>query len=316
VSGGAGAELYACNASKIQAGDWCVGQPSDPPPYGPGFKGYATVDVQGNDIAVRYYDALDVERASFSFTHSQPPVTGITPESGWWWDPNLSGAGFFLEYGGKSGNGIFAGGFWYDAGGNNTWRVSTGQYTPSTSTYANTWLKTTGGQTLLGPYKPPTAAAAGNLGITFSDTSHAVLTRPDGTTINLQRFSFTASSTPAAPLAGAPQSGWWWAGSSLSGTGYGIEIQSNSVFIVAYVYDSTGNPVWYLTNGTLTSPSSYSGTWDVYAGGPQLTSPEGTYHADKVPGVSVPMTLVFSDATHGTLTMGGVTIPIARFQEF
>lgn len=69
VSGGAGANLYRCNASKMRAGDWCVGQPSDPPPYGPGFNGYTTVDVQANEITVRYYDALDVQRASFSFTH-------------------------------------------------------------------------------------------------------------------------------------------------------------------------------------------------------------------------------------------------------
>jgi hypothetical protein len=141
------------------------------------------------------------------------------------------------------------------------------------------------------------------------------MARPDGTQINLQRYSFTASATPATPVTGAPQSGWWWAGPALSGTGYGIEIQGSSVFIVAYVYDNAGNPVWRLATGALTSPSVYSGTWDVYAGGPQLTSLEGSYGARDTGPVS-PMTLTFSDATHGTLTMGNVTLPIARFQQF
>jgi hypothetical protein len=35
-----------------------------------------------------------------------------------------------------------------------------------------------------------------------------------------------------------------------------------------------------------------------------------------VTGSDVPMTLTFSDTTHGTLTMGNVVIPIVRFQEY
>jgi hypothetical protein len=242
------------------------------------------------------------------------PISGFVPQSGWWWDSKLSGIGFFVEYGGKSGNGLFVGGFLYDASGNSSWLASTGQM--SGTSYASTWSKVSGGQTLTGPYKSPSASGAGNLGLTFSDSTHAVMTRPDGSQINLSRFSFTGSATPVAPLSGAPQSGWWWAGSSLSGTGYGIEIQGSSVFIVAYVYDDSGNPVWYLATGGLSSPTSYSGTWDLYAGGPQLTSPEGTYSAHSVAGKSVAMSLTFSDGTHGTLTMGSVSIPIVRFQEF
>jgi hypothetical protein len=241
-------------------------------------------------------------------------TTSVTvPATGWWWDPKLSGIGFFIEEGGKSGTGLFVGGFMYDAAGKSTWAVSTGPMTGQT--YNSTWLRASGGQTLLGPYKTPGVNSTASLNISFSDPSHAVMTRPDGTQINLQRFSFTGS-TPTAPMGGAPQSGWWWAGSSLSGTGYGIEIQGGSVFIVAYVYDDSGNPIWYLATGALTTSKSYSGSWDLYAAGPQLTSPEGTYAAQKIDGASVPMSLTFTDTTHGTLSMGNVTIPIVRFQEF
>jgi hypothetical protein len=209
---------------------------------------------------------------------------------------------------------MFVGGFLYDTAGNSTWLASTGSMVGAA--YSSTWLKVSGGQTLTGPYKSPTANAAGNLSIIFSDSTHAVMTRTDGSTVNLSRFSFTGSATPVAPLSGAPQSGWWWSGSALSGTGYGIEIQGSNVFIVAYVYDDAGNPVWYLATGGLSSPTSYSGTWDLYAGGPQLTSPEGTYSAQKVNGKSVSMSLRFTDATHGVLTMGNLVIPVVRFQEF
>jgi hypothetical protein len=244
----------------------------------------------------------------------------LTP--GWWWDPSLSGIGFFIENGGVSGNGMFIGGYSYDAGGNGTWLVSTGQV--NFTTYSGNWLKIKDGQTLTGAYQAPSpATSAGTLSITFSDSTHAVMWRPDGTSINLQKFSFTTN-PPTPPIPGTPQLGWWWGDPSAtgygtkfgSGTGYGIEFQGNQVFIVAYVYDASGSPVWYLATGALTTPTSYSGSWDLYRGGPQLTSPEGTYSATKVTGASVPMLLTFSDATHGTLTMGSTTIPIVRFQQF
>jgi hypothetical protein len=257
------------------------------------------------------YEETFSGQASAAWTVST--TAAVTPQTGWWWDSNLSGMGFFVEYGGKSGTGMFVGGYVYDANESATWLVSTGAM--SGATYTSNWLRVSGGQTLLGAYKAPTSTTpAGNLSMTFSDSTHAVMTRPDGTQISLVRFSFSGA-TPTPPVAGAPQSGWWWGGSSLSGTGYGIEIQGSSVFIVAYMYDDAGNPVWYLATGNLTTPTSYTGTWDVYAGGPQLTSPEGSYGTHKVSSAS-PMSLTFSDATHGTLTMGSVSVPIQRFQEF
>ena len=239
----------------------------------------------------------------------------IIPQTGWWWDPKLSGTGFFIESIGKSGKGMFVGAFLYDGSGKPTWLVSTG---PKTATgYSNVWLKVAGGQTLTGPYQAPTSQTqAGNVNIAFSDASHAVLTRPDGTQVNMQRFSFSSTPAPWAPTRNAPQTGWWWGGPSLSGTGFGIEIQGTSMFAVAYVYDSSGNPVWYLATGTLTTAKSYTGTWDVYTGGPQLTSPEGNYSATKSASGSVAMTLTFTDDTHGTLTMGNTVIPIVRFREY
>jgi len=244
------------------------------------------------------------------------PIAGASfvPESGWWWDSSLNGTGFFIEYGGNSGRGLFVGGFLYDGSGNDTWLVSTGPLT--SAKYSSTWLKTAGGQTLTGVYKAPSQTIVANIGLNFTDATHAVLTRPDGSQINLSRFSFSATQTRTQPVGGAPQSGWWWAGDSFSGTGYGIEIQGSAVFVVAYVYDNNGAPVWYLATGAMTSPNNYTGQWDLYAGGPQLTSPEGNYTAHSVAGQSVPMTLTFANGANGTLTMGSVVIQMTRFQTY
>ena len=235
---------------------------------------------------------------------------GLTPQSGWWWDPNLSGTGFFIEYGGQSGSGVFMGGFFSDVSGNPTWLVSTGAM--SGSTYSGTWLHASGGQPLGGTYRSPNLATSGPVSMTFTDSAHGVLTRSDGSTINLQRYSFSGLS---APEAGTPQIGWWWGGAALSGSGYAIEFQGSSVFIAAYVYDGNGNPVWYLATGELASPTTYTGTWDMYTGGPQLNSPEGTYGSHKA-GSAGAVTITFSDATHGTIVMGNVSIPITRYQSF
>jgi hypothetical protein len=242
-----------------------------------------------------------------------PPPPPVIPQSGWWWDPNLSGEGFFIEYGGQSGSGLFMAGFFSDASGNPTWLVSLGPM--NGSTYAGTWLKASGGQALLGPYRSPTLAGAGAVSIAFSDPSHGVLTRPDGSTVNIQRYPFYGSGAVATPEAGTPEVGWWWGGTALSGTGYAIEFQGANVFVAGYVYDATGDPVWDLAIGSLTSPTQYTGTWDSYAGGPQLTSPEGTYPSHKT-GSPSPLVLNFTDSTHGTMTMGTVSIPIIRYRSF
>jgi len=270
-----------------------------------------TTAQSGNWKVIIYDNGTPVSTISFLITVQGPPAS-VIPQSGWWWDPNLSGMGFFIEHGGQSGSGLFMAGFFSDSSGNPTWLVSLGSM--SGSSYSGTWLRSTGGQSLLGPYQSPTLLGAGTVSITFSDPSHAVLTRPDGSQVNIQRYGFSAGSV-VAPELGTSQVGWWWGGSALSGSGYAIEFQGTSVFIAAYVYDNSGNPIWYLATGSLASPTQYTGTWDAYAGGPQLTSAEGPYPSHKT-GSPSPLTLNFTDATHGTLTMGAISIPITRYSSF
>ena len=235
------------------------------------------------------------------------------PQTGWWWDQNLNGMGFFVEEGGISNNGMFLGAFTYDQSQRATWLVSTGQMLGNF--YGNQWLKSTGGATLL--QTTPQAATqtpVGPVSMLFSDPTHGRMTRSDGSTINITRLGFTGFSSIPLPARGAPQNGWWWG--PYAGTGYGIEIQGTNIFVVAYVYSSAGDPVWYLAYGNMVTSTYFVGSWDLYSGGPQINAKEDpNWHGTDL-GSATTMSLVFTDPSHGVLTMGPTQIPISRFQLF
>ncbi|MFO1312965.1 MAG: hypothetical protein U1F41_12970 [Burkholderiales bacterium] len=87
------------------------------------------------------------------------------PEVGWWWNPNESGRGFFVE----SQNGIiYIAGYFYEPDGRATWLVAGGPNSDSYN-YQGQLLAFASGQTLGGPYRPPQApVAVGQVGIEFT----------------------------------------------------------------------------------------------------------------------------------------------------
>ncbi len=107
-----------------------------------------------------------------------------------------------------------------------------------------------------------------------------------------------------------PQTGWWW-NPSESGRGFTIEVSGNNLFMAGYLYAAnTGQAIWFVSGGGMSSSSSYQGQMTAYGNGQTLT---GAYIAP-VPTVNIgTISLTFSDAAHGTLTWPGGTIPIERF---
>jgi hypothetical protein len=111
----------------------------------------------------------------------------------------------------------------------------------------------------------------------------------------------------------APQTGWWW-NQAEDGRGYTIEVSGNTLVMVAYLYDDTGHSTWYLTAGpTSLDGSLFVGNLELYANGQTLT---GAYKPpNRPPTLSGQVTLAFSDAHHGTLTLpGGKTVAINRLE--
>lgn len=212
------------------------------------------------------------------------------PEVGWWWNPAESGRGFFVE----SLNGIiYIAGYFYEPDGRATWLVSGGPNTDAYS-YQGRLLAFASGQTLSGDYRPPSAPAdAGPVSIAFSDDTHGTIVWPGGT-IPIVRHRFGGDeSEPAA------EPGWWW-NDAESGRGYSIEVQGDKLFMVAFMYDAAGKPVWYFSAGTMSTPTAYSGTWLQFAGG---QTQGGPYRPPAAPVVVGQVAIEFTARDEARLTL-------------
>ncbi len=234
-------------------------------------------------------------------------VPNSEPQTGWYWNANESGRGFFIE---KRVNAIFMAGFHYETNGRATWFV--GQGTASSTGFSSPMFMFNNGQTLLGPYRSPSnLPSPGNLSLDFATAISLNLTWPPGNNA-LTRFNFSGNPTLIAPAqAGSPQSGWWW-NASEGGRGFAIEIQGSTLFMCAFLYDDAGNPVWYTSAGNMTTSTRFTGQWQQFANGQAMGA---AYQAPILFNSNVgSVELEFSNASNGTLTLpDGRRIAITRF---
>ncbi len=257
--------------------------------FGNGFEG---TDLLQNDLyATAYYAGA---------------APTIAPAAGYWWNTAEPGRGFVIEI---QGSDMFMAGFLYAQNGEATWVASSGtmaapeQYSGSLITYAN-------GQTLSGAYVPAKAQPAiGTLAINFSSNTRGTLTWPGGS-IPIQRFDFGPGGAAATQAAGLPNTGWWY-NPAEGGRGFAIEIQGGSMYFAAYMYDSAGNPLWYLASGAMTNANLFQGTLMQYGNGQTLS---GAFQPASIVNNLGVVTLQFSSAASATLTLpNGRQIPLTRF---
>jgi lysyl endopeptidase len=249
-----------------------------------------------------YYSAIQ--------SYLNPTVTSpvVTPQSGWWWNPSESGRGFSVEI--RNGK-LFMAGYLYDSVGRATWFASSGAMY-SSSSYTGTMTTYAAGQTLTGSYMTPvTTGSSGTISLTFADATHGSLTWPGGT-IPIERFNIVSGGVSAPAASFQPETGWWW-NPAESGRGFSLEIQKGTLFMAGYMYDAQGNPTWYASSNTLSTQSSYSGTWIQYGYGQTLT---GAYQAPVVLNSNVGAAqITFTDTTHGIMILpGGRSIQLERFR--
>ena len=185
------------------------------------------------------------------------------PQNGWWWNPNESGRGFFIE---MTGGLMFLAGYFYESDGRATWLSSGGPVTDLYS-YAGRLQSYRNGQSVFGDYRPPDDAVdAGPITVTFADDSHGTITWPAGT-VPIERLVFDTAEAQFQT-----KTGWWW-NEAESGNGYSVEIQGNNAFIVAFMYDENGNPIWHYAAGPMSTPTHFEGDWLEFSGGQTLTGP-------------------------------------------
>ena len=105
-----------------------------------------------------------------------------------------------------------------------------------------------------------------------------------------------------------PQNGWWW-NPNESGRGYFIEMTGGVLYLAGYFYDSDGRATWMSAGGAVTDLYSISGTLQSYRNG------QSVFGAYRRPDAAVdvgPITIMFKDDSHGTMTWPGGTVPIER----
>jgi uncharacterized repeat protein (TIGR02543 family) len=239
---------------------------------------------------------------------TSPTAATVFPQAGYWWNPAEAGRGYVIEFNGTN---IFMAAFLYDQSGRSTW-YGAGPAPLTGATFTAPLSAYQGGQTLTGTYVLPTPGTSpGQITITFSDAANGTLTWPGGP-IPITRFPFEPNGLSSPPTPAQPQTGWWY-NPNEPGRGYSIEVQGNFAFIAAYMYDNSGNPVWYDSGPVaLTGNNVYQGTWTSNTGGQTLTGPyQGPPTGSSGAGN---LTIQFSSPTTGQLTLPtGIQIPIQRF---
>lgn len=227
---------------------------------------------------------------AFLFALASPLAQAI-PQNGWWWNPAESGRGFFLEVQGPR---MFLSGYFYAEDGRAKWLVSNDPM-PDPNAYDGRLLAFANGQTLGGNYRAPGAATdAGPISLRFSDSTHGTLTWAGGT-VPITRQPFAHGTTPSLQ----PKTGWWW-NPDESGRGFSVEVQGDHMFLAAYMYDAGGNPVWYVADALMESPSVFRGALYQFANGQTLT---GAYRAPGAPVAIGNIRMEFSAANRAVVTL-------------
>jgi hypothetical protein len=112
------------------------------------------------------------------------------PQNGWWWNPDESGRGFFMEWQCAT---LDMAGYMYDDQGNSVWYLAWGEATsPGAYSFVGKWWRYANGQTLTGAWKPNQRIDDNVAPVTvqFDSSTTATMTLPNGRTTRLVRHQF------------------------------------------------------------------------------------------------------------------------------
>jgi hypothetical protein len=110
-----------------------------------------------------------------------------------------------------------------------------------------------------------------------------------------------------AALAVTPEDGWWW-NPAEPGRGFNIETQNGTVFVATFIYDNSGQPIWYsgsgmLNNGILNATLMRSDSGQCV--GCPYQAPNTNAQGD--------IAIEFHSPLQATVNWQGAIIPIERF---
>lgn len=233
-------------------------------------------------------------------------LTGAAPTSpaglsGLWWNPSESGWGISFT---QRRNVIFGAWYTYDSSGKPKWYVASNCALPAgvtgTSGTCSGTLYQVSGPTFFGSSFDPSkdnVASVGTLSVAFADANNATMTysvNGQGRTVPIVRQSFQSGAT----LPAVDYTDLWW-NPNESGWGMVITQQYGVMFLAWYVYDGSGNPVWYVAPDCVVVGSGCSGTAYSTTGPPLGPTFDATaVHATSVGTIAV----TFIDANNASVT--------------
>jgi alpha-tubulin suppressor-like RCC1 family protein len=165
---------------------------------GGAYPGFPAVSTRG-PITLAFNDSshgtmtwpggtVAIERQPFTPTSRDAAALPNQPENGWWWNPDESGRGFFIEWQGDVAD---MAGYMYDEAGNPVWFISV-YSTPDPRAFAGNWWSYANGQSMGGAYRAPvqTSNTVAPVTVQFSAPDTALMTLPNGRTTRLTRQRF------------------------------------------------------------------------------------------------------------------------------
>jgi uncharacterized protein (TIGR03437 family) len=219
----------------------------------------------------------------------QASAPRTVPANGWWYNPAAPGTYYVVE----AENGVVRLGILsYSARGDPQWSLVRCVQRPS-GEYAGTAEQYTGGRALNQAATPPTGIVDGPA-VRLVFNSAATATLNFGTqNIPIQRYQF--SGQWASPMLNAPRAGWWDQPTQ-SGRGYFLEVQGDTLFVGALIYNSSGQPIWFTATGPVNADGAFSSTLTACS--------TSTAQAPTCTPTTNTIRLVFSAPWHATLTLG------------
>src|SRR5258708_25918263 len=174
-----------------------------------------------------------------------------TPECGFWWNPNESGRGYFVDV---QGNAMFFGAFMYNGAGQPEWYVGRLPQTGNL-TYAGALNLNGGGQPLGSTtYVPPSSlgtVATVQLSFVGDDTATLTIQAQDGQkVVAISRYRYFYDGNVFNPQ--RPQTGWYW-DPTKPASGAALEVLRTSTFLLPFPYHPSGNAQWTAAQGHSTS---------------------------------------------------------------
>jgi len=106
-----------------------------------------------------------------------------------------------------------------------------------------------------------------------------------------------------------PENGWWW-NQQEPGRGFNLEVQNGTVFLATFIYNDSGNAVWYSGSGGLNADNTVTIALSEFVNGQCV---QCTYQAPALVGTVETATLRFTSSGTAELNWSNGTMALQRF---